>query len=95
MSFDIIALTESRIKKNAVTPINIELENYSIEHKLTEIAAGGALLYINKRLCYQPRNDLNIYMSGKLESTFIEIVCPKSSKHHSWMYLQTPISTGE
>ena len=28
--------------------------------------------------CSHPRNDLNIYMPGKLESIFIEIVCPKS-----------------
>ena len=79
MNFDIIALTESRIKKNSVSPINIELENYSIEHTPTEIAAGGALLYISKRLSYHPRNDLNICTLGKLESVFIEIVCPKSS----------------
>ena len=78
INFDITALTESRIKKNLVSPINIELENYSNEHTPTEIAAGGALLYISKRLSYHPRNDLNIYMPGKLESIFIEIVCPKS-----------------
>ena len=36
-------LTESGIKKNSVSPINIQLENYSIEHTTTEIAAGGAL----------------------------------------------------
>ena len=52
MNFDFIALTESRIKKNSVSPINIELANYSIEHTLTEIAAGGTLLYINKWLSY-------------------------------------------
>ena len=34
-----------------------------------------------------PRNGLNIYTPGKLESIFTEIVCPESSKHHSWMYL--------
>ena len=73
MNFDIIALTESRIKKNSASPINIELENYSVEHTPTEIAAGGALLYINKRLSYHPRNDLSIYMPGKLESIFIEL----------------------
>ena len=78
MNFDIIALSESRIKKNAVSPINIELKNYSIEHTPTKIAAGGVLLYINKRLSYHLRNDLNIYTPGKLESIFIEIVCPKS-----------------
>ena len=79
MNFDITALTESRIKKNSVSPINIELENYSIEHTPTEIAARGALLYITKRLSYHPRNNLNICTLGKLESVFIEIVCPKSS----------------
>ena len=36
-------LTESGIKKNSISPINIQLENYSIEHTTTEIAAGGAL----------------------------------------------------
>ena len=60
-----IALTESRIKKNLVFLINIELENYSAEHTPIEIAAEGALLYINKRLSYRPRNDMNIYMPGK------------------------------
>ena len=75
----IIALTESRIKKNSVSPINIELENYIIEHTPTETAAGGTWLYINKKLSYHQRNDLNFYTSGKLESIFIEIVCPKSS----------------
>ena len=79
MNLDIIALTESRIKKNSVSLINIELENYSTENTPTEIADGGALLYINKRLSYQMilRNDLNICPPSKLESIFIEIVCPK------------------
>ena len=77
MNFDITALTESRIKKSSVSPLNIELENYSIEQTPAEIAAGGALLYISKRLSYQ--NNLNIYMPGKFESILIEIVRPKSS----------------
>ena len=79
MNFDIIALTESTIKKNSVSPINIELESCSTEHTPTKISTGGALLYINKRLLYHPRNYLNIYTPGKLESIFIELVCPKSS----------------
>ena len=78
MNFDITALTESRIKKNSVSPINVELENYSIEHTPTEMAAEQALFYISKRLSYHPRNYFNIYTSGKLESVFIEIVCCKS-----------------
>ena len=76
VNFDIIALTESRTKKNSVSSINTELENYSNKHTLAEIAAGGVLLYISKRLSYHPRNDLNIYMPVKLELIFIEI-CPK------------------
>ena len=47
MNFDITPLSELRIKKNSVSPIYIELENYLIEHTLTEIASGGALIYIN------------------------------------------------
>ena len=70
MSLDIIAMTES---------INIKLDNYSIEHTPTKIAVAGASLYINKSLSYHPRNYLNIYMPGKLESIFFEIVCSKSS----------------
>ena len=81
MNFAIIALTESKTKNNSVSPTNIELENYSIEYTPTEIAAGGALLYINKRLSYHPRNDLNISTPDKLESIFIKIVCPKSSNN--------------
>ena len=77
MNFDITALTESRIKKNSVFPINIELGNYSIEQTPAEIAAGGALLYISKRLPYQ--NNFNIYMPGQFESILIEILRPKSS----------------
>ena len=79
MSLGIIVLTESGIEKNSVSPINIELENYSVEHTPPEVAAEGVLCYIIKRLSYHPRNDWNIYMPGKLESIFIEIVCPKSS----------------
>ena len=56
MNFHIIALNGSRIKKNSVSHINIELENYSNELKTTEIGTGGALLYISKRLSDRLRN---------------------------------------
>ena len=60
-------------------PINIQLPNYSIEHTPTEASAGGALLYINNRLLYKPRAAIKLYAPGKLESVFIEIICPYSS----------------
>ena len=57
VSFDI---TETRIKKDSPSPINLQLSNYSTEHIPTESTAGGPLLYISKRLSYQLRNDLRL-----------------------------------
>ena len=79
VNFDILAITESRIKKDSSSPVNLHLDNYSIEQTPTETSAGGTLLYINKRLSYQLRNDLKLYHPGKTESTFIEIICSKST----------------
>ena len=66
-----------RIKKDSSSPVNLQLNNYSTEHAPTESLAGGTLFYINKRLSSQLRNDLRIYDPGKIESTFIEIICSK------------------
>ena len=66
LSFDILAITESRIKKYSSSSINLQLNNYSIEHTPTESSVGGTLLYINKRLSYQLRDDLRIHDPGKL-----------------------------
>ena len=57
-SFDILAVTETRIKKGSSSRINLQLSNYSTEHTPTESSAGGTLLYISKRLLNQLRNDL-------------------------------------
>ena len=56
--FDILAIAESRIKKDSSSPTNLHLSNYSIEHTPNESSASGTLLYVNKRLSYQLRNDL-------------------------------------
>ena len=79
VSFDILAITETRIKKDSSSPINLQLSNYSIGHTPTESSAGGTLPYINKRLSYQLRNDLRLYDPRKIESTYIEIICSKST----------------
>ena len=78
-SFDILAITEYRIKKDSSSPINLQLNNYSIEHTPTESSPGGTLLYISKKVSYQLRNDLRLYDPGRIESTFIEIICSKSA----------------
>ena len=75
--FDIIAVSESRISKNKLPPIDISIPNYSYEFCPTEANAGSTLIYIRNHLSYKTRNDLKIYKSFELESTFIEICNPK------------------
>ena len=58
---------------------NINLPNYSIEYTPTESHAGGTLLYISNDIAYRPKEELNVYKTHELESTFIEIVNPKKS----------------
>ena len=48
VSFYILGITETRIKKVSSSPINLQLNNYSIEYIPTELSAVGTLLYINK-----------------------------------------------
>ena len=76
VNFDILAITESRIKKDSPSTVNLHLD-YLVEQTSTETSAGGTLLYINKTLSYQLKNDLKLYHLEKIESTFIEIICSK------------------
>ena len=52
-SFDIIAISESRILKDTNLSKNINIYNYSIELTQTESHAGGTLLYINNKISYK------------------------------------------
>ena len=70
VSFDILAITETRIKKDSLSPINLWLNNYSTDHTPTNLSAGGTLLYISKLLSYQLRNDLRLW-PRKTWSSFI------------------------
>ena len=79
LNFNIIAISETRITKNKTQINDIDLTNYSYVHCPTESSAGGTLLYIRNNLSYKARTDLNIYKSGELESTFIEIINHKES----------------
>ena len=79
VNFDSLTVTESRIKKDSSSPVNLHLDNYSVEQTPRETSAGGTLLYINKIISYKLRNDLKLYHPGKIESTFIEIICSKST----------------
>ena len=70
VSFDILAITETRIKKDSLSPINLWLNNYSTDHTPTNLSTGGTLLYISKLLSYQLRNDLRLW-PRKIWSSFI------------------------
>ena len=66
------------MKKTSLTS-NINLNNFSFEFTPTEFIAGGTLLYIANHRSYKSRNDLNLYKTNRLESTFIEIINSKKS----------------
>ena len=48
------------------SPVNLQLNNNSIEHNPTESTADGKL-YTSKNLSYQLRNDLRLMTQGKLD----------------------------
>ena len=64
--FDIIAISESRFKKDLSFTSNINLLNYVIEFTPTKANAGGILVYIDNKLLYKPRHDVNIYESCEI-----------------------------
>ena len=80
IDFDIIGITESRLKSNKNHLTNINLPRYNIEHYSTDSTSGGALLYIKEDIIYKKRNDLKILKSKLLESIFIEIINPDVKK---------------
>ena len=49
-TFDIIAISETRITKQVSLLNNLNLDNYSFEFTLTGTSAGGTLLYIANHL---------------------------------------------
>ena len=77
--FDIIGLTETRLKKQYGVTFPITIEGYNYEHTPTESSCGGALLYVSTKFNYKPRNDLLIYKPTYIESIFLKIVFPSKS----------------
>ena len=70
----IIAISESRIRKNKEPLSVIDIPGYDYEFTATEGEKGGTLNYISQDLTYKNRSDLNISEVKQLESTFIEVV---------------------
>ena len=81
IKFDILGITESRLRTGKNPIDNIDLEGYTIKSASTDATCGGALLYTNKNINYKIRNDLTIYKSRELESVFIEVINKTSNKN--------------
>ena len=79
IDFDLIGISESRIKKDKSPIKSINLKGYSDESCTAESVARDTLLYISNNLSYKPKNNLCIYKPTELESTFIEILSPKKT----------------
>ena len=90
IKFDIIGITETKIKKNIDPIFDTELEGYASYQTPTEGDKGGVTLYISKNHKCKRRKDLDsiIYKTNELESVFIELI-RNNKKYHSRLHLQT------
>ena len=65
-TFNIIAISERRITKQASLVIKLNLNKISFEFTPAETSLGTKFLYIANLLSYKYRNDLNIYKTSLL-----------------------------
>ena len=76
--FDIIGITEHKIKKEHNTPVlNINLDGYHpFIFDTSDTNCGGTGLYIKDSIVFNKRDDLKFSSSGDFESSFVEIILP-------------------
>ena len=60
ISFDVIGITETRLKKQTLRTTSIDINEYNLEHPPIEVSCGGSLLYVKNKLNYISRKDLSI-----------------------------------
>ena len=70
----IIGIFECYLKANQQSLSNISPQNYTYEFTSMESSKGGTLTYIDKNIKYKLREDLKLYESKEIESTFLEII---------------------
>ena len=74
-NFQIIGITEHKIRRGFDPLINTDIEGYRpFLYDPTETTHGGTGFYISKELNYKRRDDLKFNSKGDFESTFIEII---------------------
>ena len=71
--FDVITLTESKIKQNSQILKNFELPGYSYFYTGTESDFGGTLIYIKDQFSPKLLPEFSKSVKGSFESTFVEI----------------------
>ena len=75
--FDVIGITEHKIKQDKTPSNNISLQGYSkFVFEPTGTACGGAGFYIHEKHDFLERNDLNLNSPSDFEAMFVEIVLP-------------------
>jgi len=70
VSPDFIAISETKLKSKCCT--NIQIPNYDFVHTDSLTNAGGVGLYVNTKLQYTVRQDLELPVDRR-ESLFIEV----------------------
>ena len=89
IKFNLICITESKIKKNYQPKSKMDIEYYQTPVGTpTEANKGGVLIYVKNGIDFKPREDLNIYKPKQLESYFIEAINQKGINFIIyWFYL--------
>ena len=89
LDFDVIAVTETKIKAGIEPIYDPPLNGYKLFQTPTECEKGGALLYIKSHLHCRRRDDLEskMYNSCELESVFVEVIKEgKKNKIYACIY---------
>ena len=73
IDFQILGISESRLKTDTSTTTNIQLPGFNIELMPTKSANSSALLYIKDTINYKLRPDFNVEKEKELESISIKI----------------------
>ena len=71
--FDIIAISETKIKENTDPVINISIDGYDYFHTPTKTDFGGVALFVKSIYSIKPREDLKFSVRSIFESNFVEL----------------------
>ena len=89
LEFDVIAITETKIKRGTAPIFDTALKGYTLFDTPTDCDKGGALLYIKENIICERRKDLEklVFKSCELESVFVEVnIADKKNKIYGCIY---------